>query len=222
MAQLYHLIKQLKTTTTKHAKILKTLTSTKWGKQKKLTVSTFKAITRSILKNANTIWSPIISNKKLKTIQTQLCALLLAAHEIQHSTPTRQNQSSSSGHHFKLHATQLKQLTQTQTYPLHDLNAYLDPPRNMKATIFHNNDHTNIIISEPDIIPEEWRENLKHIHTTITSQYLSSRKNNKVTNTTPYDIHSSEQTLPRHISTKLAQLRANKSPLLQSYLQYIQ
>ena len=119
--------------------------------------------------------------------------------------------------HLKLHATQLKQLTQTQTHPLHDLNASLNPPRNMKATIFQNNEHTNII-SEPDITPEECRENLKHIHTIITSQYLSSRKNNKVTNTTPYDIHLSEQTLPCHMRTKLEQLRVNKSPLLQSYL----
>ena len=37
---------------------------------------------------------------------------------------------------------------------------------------------------------------------------LSSRKTNKVTNTTPYDIHLPEQTLPRHMCTKLAQLRA--------------
>ena len=59
----------------------------------------------------------------------------------------------------------------------------------MKATIFHNNEHTNIIISKPDITPEECRKNLKEIHTTITSQYLSSRKNKKVTNTTPCDIH---------------------------------
>ena len=86
--------------------------------------------------------------------------------------------------HLKLHATQLKQLTQTQTHPLHDLNAYLNPPRKMKATIFHNNEHTNITNSKPDKTPEEFRKNLKHIHTTITSQYLSSRKNNKVNNTT--------------------------------------
>ena len=107
--------------------------------------------------------------------------------------------------HLKLYAAQLKQLTQSQKYPLHDLNAYSDLPRNMKATIFHNNEHTNIIISKPDIRLEECRENLKHIYTTITSQYLSSRKNNKVTNTTPYDIYSSEQTLPHHMCTKLAQ-----------------
>ena len=91
--------------------------------------------------------------------------------------------------HLKLHAVQLKQLTPTQTQPLHDLNAYIHPPRNMKVTIFHNNEHPNIIISKPDIILEVCRENLKHIHTTITSQYLSSRKNNKVINTTSYDIY---------------------------------
>ena len=111
-----------------------------------------------------------------------------------------------------LHATQLKQLTQTQTHPLHDLNAYLNWLRNIEATILHNNEHTNIIISEPDITPEECRESLKHIHTTITSQYLSFRKNNKVTNTTPYDILSSKQTLPHHMHTKLGQLKANKLP----------
>ena len=81
----------------------------------------------------------------------------------------------------------------------------------MKATIFHNNKHTNIIIPPT---PEECRENLKQIHSTIISQYLSSGRNNKVTNTTPYDIHPSEQTLPRHMRIKLAQLKANKSPLL--------
>ena len=53
--------------------------------------------------------------------------------------------------HLKLHSAQLKQLTQIQTHLLHDLNAYIYPLRNMKATIFHNNEHTNIIISKPDI-----------------------------------------------------------------------
>ena len=88
--------------------------------------------------------------------------------------------------------------------------------RNIKATIFHNNEHINIIISNPKITTEECRENLKHIYT--TSQYRSSRKNNKLTNTRPNDIHLLEQTLPCHMCTKLAQLRANKSTLLQSYL----
>ena len=78
--------------------------------------------------------------------------------------------------HLKLHAAQLKQLTQTQTQPVHDLNAFSDPPRNMKATIFHNNKYTYIIISKLHITPEECRENLKHINTIIISQYLNFRK----------------------------------------------
>ena len=31
--------------------------------------------------------------------------------------------------HFKLYATQPKQLTQRQTHRLHDLNAHSDPPK---------------------------------------------------------------------------------------------
>ena len=90
--------------------------------------------------------------------------------------------------HLKLYTTQVKQLTQTQTHPLHDLNAYINLPRNMKTTIFNNNELTNIIVTKPEITPEEFRENLKHIDTTITSQYLISIKNNKVIHTTPYDM----------------------------------
>ena len=36
----------------------------------------------------------------------------------------------SMGTHFKLHATELKQMTQTQTHPLHYFNAHLDPQIN--------------------------------------------------------------------------------------------
>ena len=52
---------------------------------------------------------------------------------------------------------------------------------------------------------------------TLLSRH-NTRKKNKVLNTTPYDIHSSKQTLSRHLRTKLAQLRANQSPPLLSYL----
>ena len=83
----------------------------------------------------------------------------------------------------------------------------------MKITIFHNNKHTNIIISESNLTHKEYVENLKHIWNTVTSQYLSSRKNSKVTNSTLYDIHLTEQSLPHYMHTKLAQLRADKSTL---------
>ena len=58
--------------------------------------------------------------------------------------------------HLTLNVTQLKQLTQTQTYPLHDLNAYSDPPRNMKTEIVNNIEHTRII-SDPNVTTEKCR-----------------------------------------------------------------
>ena len=91
--------------------------------------------------------------------------------------------------HLKLFATQPKQLTQTQTHFSHDLNAHSNSPGIVKLTIFHNNEHTNII-SNSDIIPDYCKENPKQIYTTIISQYLNSRKNNKITNTTSYDLYT--------------------------------
>ena len=71
----------------------------------------------------------------------QLCELLLAAHNTNTQHVHDKTKVLTIDTYLKLHATQLKQLNQTQTHPLHDLNAYSDPPRNMKATIFYNNEH---------------------------------------------------------------------------------
>ena len=80
--------------------------------------------------------------RNCKPLKTQLCALRLAAHEIQTlNTYNHETKVLPMDIHLKLYATQLKQLTQTLTYPFHDLNAYSDPPRNMKATIIHNSEH---------------------------------------------------------------------------------
>ena len=61
------------------------------------------------------------------------------------------------GIHLKCHATQLKQLTQRQTCPLHDLNGHKDPPKSMKATIFQSNEYTSIINSE-HVTPNKCKE----------------------------------------------------------------
>ena len=55
----------------------------------------------------------------------------------------------------------------------------------MKATIFHNNEYSNIITTELDITPEECRVNIENIHTIITQQYLIFR------NITKSPTHSS-------------------------------
>ena len=77
---------------------------------------------------------------------------------------------------FKLHASQPKQLTQTQTHPFYYINVHSDLPQTIKSTIFYHNDHTNFIIPDPEITPEECKKNLKDIYTTIISQYLGYKK----------------------------------------------
>ena len=98
-----------------------------------------------------------------------------------------------------------KQVTQTQTHLLHNLNAYSHPPRNIKATIFNS---TNINISEPDITPEKCRENLKHIHTTIATHSHYHRNTFTVFTlpSPPYShYHRHKFTLPSpHIHTTIA------------------
>ena len=146
----------------------------------KLIAYTFKAITCPILEYANTKWSLIISNTNIKKLQTIQNTAFRIATDYTQDTNTQHLHDKTKvfpmDTQSKLLVNQPKQLTQTQTHSLHDFNGYSNPPRNIKATIFYNNEHTDIIISKLDITTEKCRENHKHIHTTITSQYLSSKK----------------------------------------------
>ena len=132
---------------------------------------TFNAILFYILEYANAIWSLIISNftlRNCKPFETQLCAVLLAARYIvykyKHSTPTMQNPCLFNGLKLKLkfHATHLNHGLKHK-YTAHYIILTYILPRNMKSTIFYNNDHTNIINSNLDII-----RNLRIVEKTAT------------------------------------------------------
>ena len=60
-----------------------------------------------------------------------------------------------------------------------------------------------------------------YIHTSIVSQHLAARDNNKILRTHLPQISSTEENVPRHTSRTLAQLRTNKFPFLLSYLHKI-
>ena len=91
----------------------------------------------------------------------------------------------------------LEQLTQTETNPLHDLNAHFNPPRNMKVTILHSNERTNINISDPDVTPEDCKENLQNTATLPSLHNVSvlEKKQTKTKSITPQPmtfIHQNE------------------------------
>jgi hypothetical protein len=62
-------IKQTTKKANKTLKILKTLTATKWGKQKETITNTYNAITRPVMEYAGTIWAPITAPTNLNKLQ---------------------------------------------------------------------------------------------------------------------------------------------------------
>ena len=90
------------------------------------------------------------------------------------------------------------------------------PPRDMKTTIFNeNNDYTidiktNLQNTEPATITN----NMIQIHTKIVQQHIQDTPDNKILKTKAPEIDKSENTLSRSTRVLLAQLRAGKSPLL--------
>ena len=95
-------------------------------------------------------------------------------------------------------------------------------PRNMKQILFHNANYTTNRDTTPETTTlQTVKSNMKLIHTEIVQSHLQTRTNNKVINDTPPKINAQEQTLPRYTRRTLAQLRANKCPLLIEYLHKI-
>ena len=126
-------------------KLLKALTSTKWGKQKETIVATYKAITRPILEYASTIWSPIASTTGITKLQTiQNMALRIATGctsdtNIQHLH--NETNILPLNAHLKLHSSQLRLKSQHPTHPLHKFTVLTENERHKKQTIFDNNNN---------------------------------------------------------------------------------
>ena len=205
-------------------KLLKALTSTKWGKQKETIVATYKAIIRPILEYASTIWSPIASTTGITKLQTiQNMALRIATGctsdtNIQHLH--NETNILPLNAHLKLHSSQLRQKSQHPTHPLHKFTVLTENERHKKQTIFdNNNNYTVNINTKSDLICEDLiQSNLKLIHSHIVSNHLSQRPPNKVLQDQTPSVSPAELLLSRETRRTLAQLRTNKSPLLVSYL----
>ena len=90
--------------------------------------------------------------------------------------------------------------------------------RLMKPTAFNNSQYTTNIPTDPcTATTADIKANMRDIHTSIVSQHLAARNNNKILRTHPPQVSSTEENLPRHTCRTLAQLRTNKSPFLLSY-----
>ena len=133
-------------------KLLKALTSTKWGKQKETIVATYKAITRPILEYVSTILSPIASTTGITKLQTiQNMALRIATGctsdtNIQHLH--NETNILPLNAHLKLHSSQLRQKSQHPTHPLHKFTVLTENERHKKQTIFDNTTITQSTLTQ--------------------------------------------------------------------------
>ena len=121
--------------------------------------------------------------------------------------------------HLQLHASQIRQKAQYPLHPLYKYTTHHNSQRLMKPTTFNNSRYTTNIPTDPcTVTTADIKANMRDIHTTIVSQHLAARDNNKILCTHPPQVSSTEENLPRHTRRTLAQLRTNKSPFLLSYL----
>jgi len=121
-------INKTKEKANKTINIMKSLTSTKWGKQKETLLTTYKTITQPIIEYAGTVWAPIVSHTNLNKLQIiQNSSLRIATgctrdtncqhlHEETKTLPLKE--------HLKLHSSQLRQKSQLPNHPLHSLNKH--------------------------------------------------------------------------------------------------
>ena len=209
-------------------KIVKALSGTSWGKQKETLIATYKATVQPILEYGSTVWSPIIKDTNRNKLQTtQNTALRIATGctldtNIQHLHA--ETKVLPLLHHLNLHASNFYLKTQLTNHPLHHLNFNKTDPRSMKDTLFNNTEYhtgnSNITNITP-ITNEIIKQSLKANHTKTVEDYLNSREVNELIGIQPPDVNSSEQPLPRDIRRTLSQIRTNKSPFLNSYLNKI-
>jgi hypothetical protein len=219
-------VKQTKEKANKTINLMKSLTATKWGKQKETIVTTFKTITRPIIEYGSTIWSPIISDSNLNKLQVVQNAALRTAtgctrdtnlqhlHEETDVLPLKE--------HLKLHASQLRQKSQLANHPLNKHNHQHKKCRQIRETIFYNKNYTiNYDNRMNNFTPDTVEHNKKLIHTNIVREYTRNKSINKVIQDKAPKISKDEEKLPRETRRILSQLRTNKSPILFEYMNKI-
>ena len=125
--------------------------------------------------------------------------------------------------HTALHTSNFRYDTTHPDHPLNNLHYNPPPPRLKKKSLFNNTDNLTTLHS-----PHHNEDHPSHktiaktiIHTHIVQQHLASIPNNSILHRPPPEIDKTEQQLPRQTRRRLAQIRANKSPFLQSYLHHI-
>ena len=82
--------------------------------------------------------------------------------------------------HVELHASQVRQKAQYPSHPLHSYTHNTSQRLN-KSTAFYYSRYTTIIPTDPrTVTTADIKTNMRDIHTSIFSQHVAARGNNKI------------------------------------------
>ena len=113
--------------------MIKTLTATGWSKHKETLMVTYKAVIRSALECASSIWSPLASSTSINKLHVMQNAALRTATGCTQDTKIQHLHDETLifpiHEHLQLHASQYKHKTQHPSHPLHKHTAYFNTPR---------------------------------------------------------------------------------------------
>ena len=178
---------------------------------------------RPTLEYASSIWSPMASLTSINKLQVMQNAALRACTGCTHDTNIQHLHDETNilpiQKHLQLHvhAWQVRQKAQYPSHPLYRYTTHNTSQRLMKPTTFNNSRYTTNIPTDPcTVTTADIKANMHDIHTSIVSQHLAARDNNKILFIHPPQVSSTEENLPRHTRRTLTQLRTNKSPFLLS------
>ena len=118
-------------------------------------------------------------------------------------------------------ASQFREKATDPMHSLYEATLQPQPPCLKKQTVFNSDYTLNVqkcTRENLDLTMKDITRNIKTIHTEIVRQNLQDRPVNPFLNAPALKIHDSEKTLTRKHRRILEQLRANKFPLLESYL----
>ena len=204
-------IQNIATHAQKPLQVIKALTSTTWGKQKETLMATYEAVMRPTLECASSIWSPVASPTGTSTLNVMQNAALRACTGCTHDTNIQHLHDETNilpiQKHLPCHACLVRLtihctvLTANETYSFQQSPIY--HKHSHRPMHYHYNRHKN---------------NMRDIHTGIVSQHINAaRDNNKILNTHPPQVSSTEENPPRHST----QLKTNKPLFNLSYLHKI-
>ena len=125
--------------------------------------------------------------------------------------------------HTAVHSSNLRYDSTNPDHPLHKLLHNPSQPRMMKKSNFNNRENLILLHTAHHNTNQQTHKTQakKTIHSQAVQQHLLTIPDSTILNRRPPTVNETELELPRQTQRQLAQLRANKTPLLRSYLPHI-